>query len=340
MTSCMQVLDPHYSQKVAERRLQKRLSKDKERVTTALAQMCSIQEYTIDWDESTAFHPEFYHAFLVPPLEKWSNHLTALTIRVPLSMVSSLASLRLPRLESFTYHFCTGYTPLNEIHDEHDGFVVFVNNLKDSLQNLSLTSTVTSHHLDLSRIFRMMGSFPCLRRVALSIPFDGGHLSDPMAFMDFLSRHSSSLRGFSLTTSRCAIHFKPGDPEHINWIHHIIKALKKPFPLLSSFDVALRPLKAPLDVLVGFLDMHSSTLCSVSFMDRSLSIHEIKSLFKAPPYNIQELHVKTDTVSASFIAGIACWFPSLKTLKLECHRLGDIDHTSDAIFSHSDNVST
>ncbi|KAF8965430.1 hypothetical protein BDZ97DRAFT_1757265 [Flammula alnicola] len=325
----MELVDPDYTRKTAERRLQKRLRKDTAMVTAAFAQMKNVNEYNIDWDDNDGFHPEFYHAFLAPPLEKWAGHLVKLTIKVPPSMVDSLASVRLPHLEDFTYHLSTDSLSLKDINNSHDGFVVFVNNLRDSLVSLTFSSTYTSQNLDLSRIFRMMGTFPSLRKVSLSIPFDGGHLSEPMSFVGFLLKHRGSLKEFGLLTSRCTVHSKPGDPEHINWIQKLLASFDQPFPLLRGLKIALRPLRAPLDILVVFLDKHSSTLQSVTFMDRSLAITELEGLFGSSPYrteSIQELHVKVDALSATFLARIARLFPNLKILKLECARI-DIDRT-------------
>ncbi|KAF8162024.1 hypothetical protein BJ912DRAFT_301257 [Pholiota molesta] len=306
---------------------QKRFSEDIKKVTAAFMAMTELQEYSIDWDGSDRFHPELYRAFLVPPLEIWAKHLTRLSICVPLSMISSLACLRLPYLESFTYHFCTGNTPLKDIDDAHDGFVVFVNNLKDSLQALSFLSTSISQHLDLSRIFRTLGIFPSLKKVVLSIPFDGGQLSNPMTFVKFLKKHRESLQEFNLLTTRCSSHSKPGDPAHIYWIQHILQSIKRPFPLLSGVGIALRPRKAPLGTLVDFLDLHSSTLQSVSLMDRSLGVHEIESLWSVGgSRNIVDLHVKVDALSASLLARFARRFPNLETLELECNRV-DIDRS-------------
>ncbi|KAF9476232.1 hypothetical protein BDN70DRAFT_812627 [Pholiota conissans] len=338
---CMQLVDPDYTRKTAEQRLQKRLAKDTKRLTAAFTAMTELQEYSIDWDESDRFHPEFYSALLVPPLETWAQHLTTLTVRVPLSMIGSLARLRLTRLESFTYHFCTGNTPLKDIHNAHDGFVVFVNNLKDTLQALSFLSTSTSQHLDLSRMFRTLGTFPSLKKVTLSLPFDGGQLSDPMSFVGFLTRHRGSLKDFRLLTSRCAVHAKPGDPEQINWIQRILKAINKPFPLLSGVGIALRPLRAPLGTLVDFLDMHSSTIQSVSLMDRSLRMHEVVDLWPAnASEGILELHVKVDALSAQLLERFARKFPNLKTLKLECNRVSiDRSCAMDVNFRHKGVVS-
>ena len=330
----MQVIDPHYSQKAAERRLQKRLHKDIERVTAALKKMSRLQEYVIDWNEGSVFHPEFYRAFLVPPLKEWSSHLTALSIHVPLPMISSLAVLHMKRLESFTYHICTGTASLKDINEQHDGLIVFIHNLKDSLQSLTLKSTSTSQHLDLSRMFRMMGTYPSLRRVSLSIPFDGGHLSDPMAFASFLTRHNSSLREFHLTTSRCAPHFKPGDPEHINWIHQILKACTPSLPRLTGVSLALRPLKAPLDALVGFLKEHASTLREVALLDRALDVNELDRLFETTD-GIRSLHLRTEKLSAALLAHLAERFRNLHTLELECADIAIASAPTDGRGGHS-----
>ncbi|KDR70148.1 hypothetical protein GALMADRAFT_889202 [Galerina marginata CBS 339.88] len=325
----LQLLDPHYTKKKAEQRLQKRLRKDTANVTAAFQQMINVEQYTIEWDDDLPYHPEFYKAFLTPALETWSSQLVVLKIKVPPFILSSLARVRLPKLEEFTFHFSTGILSFNDIDNAHDGFVVFVNNLKDSLRSLTFTSTHTSQELDMTRIFRKMGYFPSLKKVTLSIPFDGAHLSDPMTFVLFLEKHRTTLKDLNLFAGRCTPRSKPGDPEFINWIQRIIGSPHTPFPQLRGLGVALRPLRAPLDVLIQFLDMHSSTLDSLTLTDRVLNASELRRLFRsvvsgqalAVAEGITNLQVRIDAFSASFLASMAGLFPNLKTLKIECQQV-------------------
>ncbi|KAF8908193.1 hypothetical protein CPB84DRAFT_1767547 [Gymnopilus junonius] len=300
----LELLDPHYTKKKAEQRLQKRLRKDIANVTTAFQHMTQLEDYTLEWDDTRAFHPEFYKAFLAPALEIWSPQLVKLTIKL-------LGHVRLLYLETLTFHFTTGTLSSKDIDSQHEGFVVFVNNLKDSLCSLSLISSNSCRELDISRIFRKIGFFPALRQIALSIPFDGAHLSDPMAFVNFLEKHRLTIKDIDISASRCTPRATPGDPEYHNWVRRIIGSLLTPFPHLSSLGLALRPLRASLDVLVHFLDMHSSTLDSLKLTDRVLNVGELRAIFRP-------ISVKMDEFSATLLSELALLFPYLKLLKIEC----------------------
>lgn len=319
----LEVLDPHYTKKKAEQRLQKRLRKDIENVTIAFKYMTKLEDYTIEWDDARGFHPEFYKGFLTPALEIWSLQLVKLSIKVPPAMLSSLGHVRLPKLETLIFHFTTGTLSSKDIDSQHEGFVVFVNNLKDSLCSLSLSSSNNCMELDISRIFRKLGSFPTLRKIALSIPFDGAHLSEPVAFVNFLEKHRLTIKDLDISATRCTPRSTPGDPDYHNWVQRIIGSLHMPFPHLSSLGLALRPLRAPLDTLVRFLDMHSSALDSLKLTDRVLNVGELRAIFRpisgqvlAP--GLTSLQVRMDEFSATFLAELALLFPHLNSLKIEC----------------------
>lgn len=164
--------------------------------------MQNITEYTIDWDNSFHYHAELYLACLMSGLDAWSDNLVKLTVKVPPSMLNSFAGINLPKLESFDWQFCTGTLSLKEIDMATDGFMVFLNNLKDSLQSLHVSSTHSSQNLDMSRIFCKMGRFPSLSKISLSIPANGGHLSDPATVVRFLEKHRSTLEDISLLFSQ------------------------------------------------------------------------------------------------------------------------------------------
>ncbi|PPQ96701.1 hypothetical protein CVT26_010253 [Gymnopilus dilepis] len=319
----LELLDPHYTKKKAEQRLQKRLRKDITNVTTAFQHMTKLEDYSLEWDDSRGFHPEFYKEFLAPALESWSSHLLKLSLKVPPAMLSALGHVRLPKLETLVFHFSTSALSSKDIDSQYEGFVVFVNNLKDSLSSLSLLSSNTCRELDISRMFSKLGSFPALRKVALSIPFDGAHLSDPQTFVKFLEKHRLSIKELDISATRCTPRSTPGDPEYHNWVQRIIGSLNTPFPHLSSLGLALRPLRAPLDVLIRFLDMHSSTLDTLKLTDRVLSVVDLREIFlslsgSALIPTITSLQVKMDEFSATSLAQIALLFQDLKSLKIEC----------------------
>uniref|UniRef100_A0A8H7XNG0 Uncharacterized protein n=1 Tax=Psilocybe cubensis TaxID=181762 RepID=A0A8H7XNG0_PSICU len=324
----LELLDPYYTKKKADQRLQKRLNKDLIRINAAFKQMTQVAEYAIDWDDSLGYHPELYTAFLAPVLESWSSHLVKLTLKVPPSMLNSLARVRLPKLDTFAFHFSTGSLSFREINGLYDGFVVFLNNLKDSLSSLTFLSTHSSQELDVSRVFRKMGRFPLLKKVCLSIPFDGGHLSDPNTFVHFLKRHRATLNELDLFSSRCTPRTKAGDPDLINWIQRILNSIHTPFPQLRRIGMSLRPLRAPLDTFIRFIDMHSSTLDSLTLTDRVLSYSEVWDVLRSSSItaslqqsSITDLNMRLYTFSVQLIVDFAFLLPSLKTLKIDCMRI-------------------
>ncbi|KIM43505.1 hypothetical protein M413DRAFT_68711, partial [Hebeloma cylindrosporum] len=317
-------VDPHYTRKTAEARLQKRLRKDTTRITTAFKSMSMLQEFEIDWDDTREFHPEFFRAFLAPPLASWQSHLTSLTVKVPLSLVFTLASVRLPYLQSFTFHFTTAGQPEQEINHAHDGFLVFVNNLKDSLQSLTFTSTFTSQNLNLCYIFDHMGVFPSLRKISLSIPFEGGHLPEPMSFVQFVMKHSKTLNHMDLFTSRCVMRWTPSRHSCFNWIQNILGSIPERLPLLRGLGVALRPLRAPLTIVTQFLTMHPD-IETLYLEDRALETTQISQLFPQffaqPVVDILHFQAKVESLTPDLLAYFAFKFPNLQTLKIECSQI-------------------
>jgi hypothetical protein len=317
-------VDPHYTRKKAEARLQKRLWKATTRVTTAFQSMTTLQDFEIDWDDTHEFHAEFFQAFLAPPLASWQAHLTSLKVKVPLPLVSTLAGVRLPYLENFTFQFTTGELGEKEVNHAHDGFLVFVNNLKDSLQSLTFTSTFTSQYLNLCYIFDHMGVFPSLRKISLSIPFEGGHLPEPMSFVQFVMTHSKTLNHIDLFASRCVMRWTPNHPGCFNWIPNILCSIPEPLPHLRGLGVALRPLRTPLTTLTQFLSIHPD-IETLLLEDRALETTQISDLFPRflgqPVVDILHFQTKVEGLTPDLLAYFAFKFPNLQTLKIECSRI-------------------
>lgn len=317
------LFDPDYTKRVARKRLQKRLEKDKQRVMSAFQKMQKVQEYEVDWDGDKNYHPEFYRSFVSPTLKIWSKHLIKLTLRIPPSILYYLAEVNLPVLESFSYTFSTSNLSIDEIDCFHSGFIVFVNNLKKTLQSLSFVSTKTSENFDMCRIFRYLGTFPFLRCISISIPYDGGQLTDPLLFVNFLERHRNHLHELNLFTNLIAVGRAAGDPARKEWIQRILAQIHTSFPCLRSLGVALRPLKHPLKAVINFINIHSGTLTKIKLMDRSLTAPEICTLFGSNDMgqHLTMLHIKVLSLDPQILISIARCLPNLETLQMICKRL-------------------
>lgn len=322
-TNIHEILDPEYIRNETGQRLQRFLWEDFSLIVSALSAMENINEYFIEWNEENDYHPELYKACFAPISEKWIGQLTKLTIKVPPQLLKSLASIRLRNLVTFEYHFCTGQMSLRDIDDIYNGFLVFVNNLKDSLEYISFISTHTSLNLDITRIYKWLGPFPKLRSISLSVPFDGAHLSDPSVFVQFLEKHRSTLKDISVLTSRCTVHTVPGHPDGINWIQKILTLVDSPFPRLRNLALAMRPLRTPLTNVSNFLEMHISTLDSLILADRTLDYCGLERLFKTAsgPLGLRHLRVKLTNFSPKILYYLASKMPGLVNLDIECYSI-------------------
>ncbi|KAF9531396.1 hypothetical protein CPB83DRAFT_809056 [Crepidotus variabilis] len=327
-------IDPHFTEKVAQERLAKRLSKDGDRVTEAFGRMSNVEEYDITWDGNEQYHPELYQAYLSPILRLWSNQLKKLTLKIPPAFLDSLAGVRLPNLHSICFTFSTGSLTADEIRIAHTGFVVFINNLDRSLRSLSLVSANSSENLDLSHFFHQLGTFPQLQNLSISIPFDGGQLADPMTLVLFLEKHRRDLRELNLYTSVLSRRREGSHPPQLEWIQFILEAFQQPFPHLRSLGVALRPLRHPLNTLVRFLDMHTA-LKSLKLLDRSLTSHELESLFRTPgagpllASSLDTLYMKVDSLDPRILNSITQLLPNLESLSIESNMVSSRRDTPD-----------
>ena len=320
-TNFNEMIDPG---RVTERRLQKCLQEDIGLILRALNSLENIKEYCIEWNEESHYHPEFYAACLRPISQTWTRQLSKLSIKVPPQFLKSLAPIRLENLETLEYHFCTGQTSPQIIDEMHHGFLVFVNNLKDSLECMSFVSTHTSQSLDITRIYKALGPFPKLRSISLSAPFDGSHLSDPLVFVQFLEKHRSTLKEISILTTRCTVHSRPTNPESIDWIQKILTSIESPFPRLRRLALSMRPLRAPLINISNFLEMHMSTLDSLTLADRTLDYREFERLLKTSsgPFKLEvlrHLRVKLNTFCPTTLLCIAIRMPGLTSLDIDCY---------------------
>jgi len=334
--------DPDYTKAQLQKKIDKRLDKDTKRVDTLFSTMVNVQEYHIDWDQDPTHHALLFRSFLKSGLESWRDTLTHLALHIPLEHLATLARITLPSLCTFNIQFTTLALSLREINIYLDGFMVFLHNLKDTLTSLSISSNPRSEHLDLSRFFRYLGSFPHLREMGLKIPFDGGQLSDPHTLCNFIARHTHTLRSLSLQTTRCAVHSSPVAPESAFWIQTVLSTLQSPshphspahpplpaFPELRSLTLALRPLKAPLDLISTFLRAHAGTLEHLALLDRTLDLYDLRTTLLPPLLSrwpvldlrflapLKSLEMRVDRISPHLLILLAQELPGLRKLRLE-----------------------
>jgi len=168
-----------------------------------------------------------------------------------------------------------------------------------------------------------MGVFPALRKISLSIPFEGGHLPKPSSFVQFLMKHQT-LNHINLFASRCVIRWAPSHPDYVNWVQNILSSTPKPFPQLRGLGVALRPLRAPLNILTEFLRMHPD-IETLHLEDRALDTTQISHLFprfiSGPIVDILHFQTKVEALTPDLIAYFAFKFPNLRKLKIECSQI-------------------
>ncbi|KAF8066924.1 hypothetical protein FPV67DRAFT_1497046 [Lyophyllum atratum] len=313
------LFDPRFAERKINQRVKKRLHKDIRCFTDTIAGLENLSEYSLEWEHDRPYHPELYQAFLGPLLTRIQNKLVKLSLNVPPEMLRYLAPIALPRLEHLNVDFCTKKLSREEINQIFDAFVVFVNNLP--LQSLSITSRMPCNNLDLTRFFSMLGVFPRLTRFSLSIPFDGAHLSPPYTLVTFLNKHRQSLQHLQLSSSRCSTPDSPTDPEAKFWIQKILSSLHTPFPRLHDVHLALRPLKADLTPVIGFLARHASELDNLTLTARALTYTEVKDILDeigayAHSSLLKHLRLRLQHLSPALLELLASRIPRLALLEL------------------------
>ncbi|GLB41207.1 hypothetical protein LshimejAT787_0904220 [Lyophyllum shimeji] len=315
------VFDPHYAQKKLDERVKQRLQKDIRYVTDTISGMPNLSEYSLEWKHDRSYHPELYRAFLGPLLTRIRGRLVKLSLNVPPEMLRSLAPIALPRLEHLEVGVCTKKLSKGEINEIFDCFAVFVNNLFPTLQSLLISSRLPSQCLDLTRFFTLLGVFPHLSGFALSIPFDGTHLSQPRDLVTFLNKHHLTLQHLQLTTSRCSSADAPIDPESKYWIRNILTSLATPFPCLHDVHLALRPLKADLTPIIQFLADHARDLDALTLTERALTYTEVVDILDGigaygHSPRLKQLRLKLQHLSPALLELLASRVPRLAFLEL------------------------
>ena len=309
--------DPEFVERRTEEQIKKRVQKHVRRVTNTVMRFTNLKEYQIDWDEQSVYHPEFFSAFLTPLLKGLGINLVRLSLKVPTEKLRTLASAPLPRLEELELFLCTERLPMKDIDEALDVFRIFVHNLHVTLESLSISSTNSSTNLDLSRFFKYLGKFGHLRRFALSIPFDGAHLSVPSHLRNFLDKHHDTLEHIRLSTSRCSVGMNPRDFRG-DWIQKSLPSV--PLKRLRSLELALRPLRAPLCPVIKYLRSVGMNLESLVLTDRSLTYEEVRCVLSAQQegggLGLTRLGINIRYMSPELVDMLAQMLPQLGRLEL------------------------
>ncbi|KAK2462798.1 hypothetical protein APHAL10511_005189 [Amanita phalloides] len=301
----------------ARRKLTKAVSK----ITKAVKDLPNVHEYKVQCKEGTC--DAFFVNGLIPALMRWTRTLTKLTLCVPPGELLRLPEVRLDHLESLDLMFWTPADDQNYFRFMVlDPLAVFVNNLYPTLQSLSVAATRCAVNVDLTPLFRSLGTFPHMRNFELSMPYDGSSLSCIEPLLSFLARHKG-IHSFRLSTSSAAPRHAPTSVELREWIPNVLRFLDGSFGNIEDANLALRPLKAKstLTALMGFLSAHDSDLTSLTLTeDKTLNIQEIQCMFRSKDqydfFHLQHLSLHVLRISAELFSFLAKTFRNLKNLEI------------------------
>ncbi|KAJ4469191.1 hypothetical protein J3R30DRAFT_3304229, partial [Lentinula aciculospora] len=271
--------DSDFPTRRAEALVDRRMRKQIQLVKETVGILEFVQEYSVEWNVDRPYHPELFTAFLsLFDISPFGRTLTKLYLKVPTDRLVCLASVNLPALEELNLQLVTLSLSERYINDCFDYFAVFVNNLYPTLRSLSVFSTHLSLNLNLYRFFYLLGDFPRLRSLVLTIPFDGAHFSSLDSLQSFIWKHRRTLQELKLLCNRSAARIKPNDPCAKYWIQRTITDILTFSHLtnLCRLELALRPLRSELTPFLAFLTSVADQLDSLVLTDDALTPEEVE----------------------------------------------------------------
>lgn len=178
----------------------------------------------------------------------------------------------------------------DDSQDEHqeliEAVLPFIEKVGPLLRNLLIYS---SSSVDLSDLFASLPSMPQLQRFGVHISFEKLHLSDPSRLMDFLKKHSSTLRHIQLTPN--LPYSKRGMLQQRKreiWdpINDILVADTALLCNLESLNIPF----VSLAKTYPLLQRSANTLTSLTLTNHTLSSDEVDGLLSFFAHRTTDLH--------------------------------------------------
>ncbi|KAF8229265.1 hypothetical protein L208DRAFT_1402514 [Tricholoma matsutake] len=152
----------------------------------------------------------------------------------------------------------------------------FVASLRPSLSSLTITSSANCDH---SYLFNSLGTdpFPCLRALAVRIPFDNDHLSDTEGLVRLLHMHAPTLLHVELRPSGSGeTALENGGP----WSHMSRACLSRTFPkTFTSLESLTIPVLG-LQFTLGLVKRSADTLKTLCLLGKLLEEDEVREVVK------------------------------------------------------------
>jgi hypothetical protein len=306
----------------------KKYRKHIQRVVNTLRGLPSVNEYAIVSAENTVYHPDMFAAFIDRLMVEtpFARNLTKLKLRLPPDKMSRMASARLPNLEVLDVHFATGATSTLAIQHHTDGFVTFVNNLKETLRSLSVSTSRTSTNLDLTPFYHRLGTFSRLSSFSLLIPADGSHLSDLNVVTRFLEKHVRTLEVLRLAADEMMSYLPRGrviGAEAKLWLPNLVHSLTElslPLPIddLRVVELGLRPLRDDyMSRLSGDIAALAGNIERLVLSELALSLAEVRELLQTVNVGrLQHLSLRVQCLSPELLLFLSQQVTHLPSLSL------------------------
>ncbi|KAJ7746809.1 hypothetical protein DFH07DRAFT_832469 [Mycena maculata] len=297
-------------------------------VRSLLARFRNLEEYHILWHERPTstlrrIRPIYDHlsntlclasSFLTVPFSSAPN-LRSLTVEISLDKAEHvfLPSFELPSLRDFS--LC--------IRDDHAddldaaGYVMghhlarFLNNAHRTLRSFSFE---TSLNTDFSPFFSALGFFPCLSKLALSIPTADPHLGDPSTLNVFLRLHRDTLehfalRGFSTNKSRT---------DSSCWLSQCLSEIR--FSSLRTLNIGTSFIS--LDVVILCIEQWADTLTELDITGEYMSYEAVEDILDAfVDRPLTSLNMSVTTLCPELVDMLAAYLPHLIKLHLRIRTL-------------------
>ncbi|KAH8827610.1 hypothetical protein DL96DRAFT_1599640, partial [Flagelloscypha sp. PMI_526] len=266
-----------------------RLNKYNKLLANLLLSLPSVTRYNVEWAAKDAYHPEFFETLTGTFLESRSANLSHLHLEVPLERLKHIAVGRLRNLETLEVQLHSAKVASEQIRWELNGI---------------------SRHFSVgcTRFIQQL-NFVQLRRVAITLPYDGRNLGDPNRLRRFLQRHheytGEGLKAQPTWIRECLTVELPS--EVLEPIH---------FRSLDTVELALRPLQVELSPVWEWLQVHRDNLQS------ALRLEDLVNLLDVLPPTLKVLAVRMHDLVPEMIEHLLYRLPTLKSMVLQFSDIG------------------